>query len=108
MGSSRISAILARTPVPSPSVSSLFNDLETQEDEEPLLPDLCLQILWTEDQKKCSASAASKAFVALDWLGKSSICWLLEDEKILRCIDIKVTVIGSINSILTRETRILL
>lgn len=92
VGSSRISAILARTPVPSPTASSLFNELENADDEEPLLPDLCLQILWTEDSKRSTISAASKAFVSTDWLGKSSICWLLEDEKTLRCIDLKVTV----------------
>lgn len=92
LGSSRISAILARTPVPSPTASSVFNELENVDDEEPLLPDLCLQILWTEDVKRCTMSAASKVFVASDWLGKSCICWLLEDEKLLRCIDLKVTV----------------
>ncbi len=89
---SRTSAILARTPLPSPSASSLFNELESPDDEEPLLPDLCLQILWTEDTKKPSTSSAVKAFVAVDWLGKSCVCWLLDDEKILRCIDLKVTV----------------
>ena len=92
MGSTRISAILARTPVPSPSASSLFNELESPDDEEPLLPDICLQILWTEDTKKSSSSAAVKAFVAVDWLGKSCVCWLLDEEKLLRCIDLKVTV----------------
>ncbi len=92
MGSSRISAILARTPVPSPSASSLFNELESPDDEEPLIPDLCLQILWTEDTKKSSTSPAVKAFVAVDWLGKSCVCWLLDEEKLLRCIDLKVTV----------------
>lgn len=93
MGSnSRTSAILARTPVPSPSASSLFNELESPDDEEPLLPDLCLQILWTEDTKKPSTSSAVKTFVAVDWLGKSCVCWLLDDEKILRCVDLKVTV----------------
>ena len=92
LGSSRISAILARTPMPSPSASSCLNDLDAPEDEEPLFPDLCLQILWTEDQKKTSQSAAVKAFVASDWLGKSYICWLLEDEKLLRCVEVKVTV----------------
>ena len=92
LGSSRISAILARTPVPSPTASSVFNELENVDDEEPLLPDLCLQILWTEDVKRCTMSPASKAFVANDWLGKSCICWLLEDDKLLRCIDLKVTV----------------
>ena len=94
VGSSRISAILARTPVPSPSpsASSLYNDTESPDEEEPLLPDLCLQILWTEDVKRSSVSPASKCFVASDWLDKSCVCWLLDDEKLLRCIDIKVTV----------------
>ncbi len=94
IGSSRISAILARTPVPSPSASSLlFNDLDLQDEEEPLLPDLCLQILWTEDPKRTASAPASKCFVAVDWLGKTCVCWLLDGEKLLRCIDIKVTVI---------------
>ncbi|XP_032780822.2 anaphase-promoting complex subunit 1 [Daphnia magna] len=88
---SRTSAILARTPVPSPSASSLFNEMEVADDEEPLLPDLCLQILWSEDSKKSSCSQAVKAFVAVDWLGKSCVCWLMDDEKTLRCIDLKVT-----------------
>lgn len=90
---SRTSAILARTPVPSPSASSLFNEMEVADDEEPLLPDLCLQILWSEDSKKSSCSQAVKAFVAVDWLGKSCVCWLMDDEKTLRCIDLKVTVL---------------
>lgn len=88
---SRTSAILARTPVPSPSASSLFNEMEVADDEEPLLPDLCLQILWSEDSKKSSCSQAVKAFVAVDWLGKLCVCWLMDDEKTLRCIDLKVT-----------------
>ena len=95
MASNRTSAILARTPAPSPTASSLcYNDTEQMiDEEEPLLPDLCLQILWTEDVKRSVASPAVKAFVSTDWLGKTAICWLLEDEKVLRCVDIKITVI---------------
>ena len=95
MASNRTSAILARTPAPSPTASSLcYNDTEQMNDEEePLLPDLCLHILWTEDVKRSVASPAVKAFVSTDWLGKTAICWLLEDEKVLRCVDIKITVI---------------
>ena len=78
--------------MPSPTASSCLNDFDSLEEEEPLCPDLCLQILWTEDQKKTSVAAASKAFVASDWLGKSYICWLLEDDKVLRCVEIKISV----------------
>ena len=43
------------------------------DEEEPLLPDLCLHLLWTEDVKRSVAST--------DWLSKTAICWPTEIDR---------------------------
>ncbi|XP_076035625.1 anaphase promoting complex subunit 1 isoform X2 [Oratosquilla oratoria] len=93
---------LHRSPRSS-SVSALLND--TCLEPEPLIPDLCIELLWKEN----TPGRASKAFFTEDSVGQRFLCLLLSRHSLLRCIKYDHTnnmssiIFGSITSIPAKD-----
>ncbi|CAL4136333.1 unnamed protein product [Meganyctiphanes norvegica] len=103
-----ISPSPARSPCPltprSPFHShSNFN--ETVLEPEPLVPDVCLDHLWTDN----SSTRASKAFLTEDHVGQRYLCLLLSQSGMLRLIKYEYTndnsgiILGTISSIPAKD-----
>ncbi|XP_045597695.1 anaphase-promoting complex subunit 1 isoform X2 [Procambarus clarkii] len=102
---------LAMSPSPSRSPGprtprSQFSSLnETFIEPEPLVPDVCLDHLWTDH----SLARATKAFLTEDSVGQKYLCLMLSQAGMLRCIkydysnDRSSLIFGSISSIPAKD-----
>ncbi|CAL1577909.1 unnamed protein product [Knipowitschia caucasica] len=72
------------------SLNSTVNDTLLVPEMEPIIPDLCLEQLWSEpvsagSQRELS-SQASKVFLTSDFCGVQYLCLLVESHQQLRCV----------------------
>uniref|UniRef100_A0A671M203 Uncharacterized protein n=1 Tax=Sinocyclocheilus anshuiensis TaxID=1608454 RepID=A0A671M203_9TELE len=70
------------------SPNSTLNDTALLQEMEPILPDLCIEQLWTETsaisrEKGCQAS---KVFITSDLCENRYLCFLVESHQQLRCV----------------------
>uniref|UniRef100_A0A8C2L8N7 Anaphase-promoting complex subunit 1 n=1 Tax=Cyprinus carpio TaxID=7962 RepID=A0A8C2L8N7_CYPCA len=70
------------------SPNSTLNDTALLPEMEPILPDLCIEQLWTETsaisrEKGCQAS---KVFITSDLCENRYLCFLVESHQQLRCV----------------------
>uniref|UniRef100_A0A673NPR1 Anaphase-promoting complex subunit 1-like n=1 Tax=Sinocyclocheilus rhinocerous TaxID=307959 RepID=A0A673NPR1_9TELE len=70
------------------SPNSTLNDTALLQEMEPILPDLCIEQLWTETsaisrEKGCQAS---KVFITSDLCENKYLCFLVESHQQLRCV----------------------
>ncbi|KAG7158322.1 Anaphase-promoting complex subunit 1-like [Homarus americanus] len=96
----------ARSPGPRTPRTSQHTFLnETLVEPEPLVPDICLDHLWTDH----SLARATKAFLTEDSVGQRYLCLMLSQAGMLRCIKYDYTndqsslVFGSVCSIPAKD-----
>ena len=96
---------LSPSPAKSPR-TSMNSAQETHVGEpEPLIPDLCLDLLWTET----SITKPSKVFLMEDSVGQKFLCLLLPQIQSLRCIKYEIVndsssvVYGAVASLPARD-----
>ncbi|XP_017320052.1 anaphase-promoting complex subunit 1 isoform X1 [Ictalurus punctatus] len=70
------------------SPNSTLNETALMPEMEPILPDLCIEQLWTETtssyrEKSCQAS---KVFITSDLCENRYLCFLVESHQQLRCV----------------------
>ncbi|XP_030628160.1 anaphase-promoting complex subunit 1 [Chanos chanos] len=70
------------------SLNSTLNETALGPEMEPILPDLCIEHLWTETattqrEKSCQAS---KVFITSDLCENKYLCFLVESHQQLRCV----------------------
>ncbi|XP_062851927.1 anaphase-promoting complex subunit 1 [Trichomycterus rosablanca] len=70
------------------SPNSTLNETALMPEMEPILPDLCIEHLWTETtttyrEKSCQAS---KVFITSDLCENKYLCFLTESQQQLRCV----------------------
>ncbi|TRY97620.1 hypothetical protein DNTS_004749 [Danionella cerebrum] len=70
------------------SPNSTLNETTVMPEMEPILPDLCIEQLWTEPnaisrEKGCQAS---KVFITSDLCENRFLCYLVESHQQLRCV----------------------
>lgn len=101
-----ISPSPSRSPYPRTPCTPLHSALnETLAESEPLVPDLCLDHLWTDN----SLGRATKAFLTEDSVGQRYLCLMLSQAGMLRCIKYDYTndrsslIFGSISSIPAKD-----
>uniref|UniRef100_A0A0P4WJL7 Uncharacterized protein n=1 Tax=Scylla olivacea TaxID=85551 RepID=A0A0P4WJL7_SCYOL len=105
---------LAMSPSPcrspghrTPRASQLTSLNETLIEPEPLVPDICLDHLWTDH----SLGRATRAFLTEDHVEQKYLCLMLSQAGILRCIkydyanDQSGLVFGSVSSIPAKDAR---
>ncbi|XP_069957197.1 anaphase-promoting complex subunit 1 isoform X2 [Cherax quadricarinatus] len=96
----------SRSPGPRTPRSSQYTSLnETLTEPEPLVPDICLDHLWTDH----SLARATKAFLTEDSVGQKYLCLMLSQAGMLRCIKYDYTndksslIFGSIASVIAKD-----
>lgn len=96
----------SRSPGPrTPRTPQLASLNETLAEPEPLVPDICLDHLWTDH----SLARATKAFLTEDSVGQRYLCLMLSQAGMLRCIKYDYTndrsslILGSISSIPAKD-----
>lgn len=70
------------------SPSGSFNDSFLAPETEPIVPELCIDHLWTETlpNMREKNSQASKVFITTDLCGQKFLCFLVEAQLQLRCV----------------------
>ncbi|MEJ1278730.1 anaphase promoting complex subunit 1 [Cricetulus griseus] len=70
------------------SPSGSFNDSFLAPETEPIIPELCIDHLWTETlpSTREKNSPASKVFITTDLCGQKFLCFLVETQLQLRCV----------------------
>ncbi|KAK7806339.1 hypothetical protein U0070_020191 [Myodes glareolus] len=70
------------------SPSGSFNDSFLAPETEPIIPELCIDHLWTETlpNTREKNSHASKVFITTDLCGQKFLCFLVEAQLQLRCV----------------------
>ncbi|XP_072533589.1 anaphase-promoting complex subunit 1 isoform X3 [Salminus brasiliensis] len=71
------------------SPNSTLNDTALLPEMEPILPDLCIEQLWTETtttSHREKSSQASKVFITSDLCESKYLCFLVESHQQLRCV----------------------
>lgn len=73
-----------------PSPNSTVNDTLLMPEMEPIIPDLCLEQLWSEPVSagchREMSSQASKVFLTSDFCENQFLCLLIESHQQLRCV----------------------
>ncbi|KAG1696502.1 Anaphase-promoting complex subunit 1 [Nymphon striatum] len=78
-----------RSPFPSEGGSFVLQSLN--ELQEPLTPDICLDLLWIEPLPNVSgnnliSNPAASVFITKDFIGQHFLCYLVENQNVLRCV----------------------
>uniref|UniRef100_W5K7K4 Anaphase-promoting complex subunit 1 n=1 Tax=Astyanax mexicanus TaxID=7994 RepID=W5K7K4_ASTMX len=71
------------------SPNSTLNDTALLPEMEPILPDLCIEQLWTETattSHREKSSQASRVFITSDLCESKYLCFLVESHQQLRCV----------------------
>ncbi|XP_059501188.1 anaphase-promoting complex subunit 1 isoform X1 [Stegostoma tigrinum] len=70
------------------SPNSTLSDSLLVPETEPVIPELCLEHLWTESMHNMREknSQASKVFITIDLCGQKFLCYLVESRHQLRCV----------------------
>uniref|UniRef100_A0A4W6EXS5 Anaphase-promoting complex subunit 1 n=1 Tax=Lates calcarifer TaxID=8187 RepID=A0A4W6EXS5_LATCA len=70
-----------------PSPNSTVNETMLVPEMEPIIPDLCMEQLWSETVTAgCHSSQASKVFLTSDVCENRYLCFLVESHQQLRCV----------------------
>ncbi|XP_071453561.1 anaphase-promoting complex subunit 1 [Hetaerina americana] len=67
-----------------PPPDSFSNDVDSR----PLIPELCLEHVWSENHgmSREGAQCATKAFLSTDLVGQHYLCFLIEATSIIHCV----------------------
>uniref|UniRef100_A0A452FKB4 Anaphase-promoting complex subunit 1 n=1 Tax=Capra hircus TaxID=9925 RepID=A0A452FKB4_CAPHI len=90
------------------SPSSNSNGSFLAPETEPIVPELCIDHLWTETIMKKN-SQASKVFITSDLCGQKFLCYLVESELQLRCVKFQESndkaqlIFGSVTNIQAKD-----
>ncbi|XP_036402941.1 anaphase-promoting complex subunit 1 [Megalops cyprinoides] len=70
------------------SPNSTLNDSVVMSEAEPIVPELCIEQLWTETASSCREKScqASKVFITSDLCETKLLCFLVESHQQLRCV----------------------
>uniref|UniRef100_M4ARY5 Anaphase promoting complex subunit 1 n=1 Tax=Xiphophorus maculatus TaxID=8083 RepID=M4ARY5_XIPMA len=69
-----------------PSLNSTANESMAMPEMEPIIPDLCVEQLWSEAVSAEMSSQASKVFLTSDLCESHYLCFLVESHQHLRCV----------------------
>ncbi|NXU65980.1 APC1 protein, partial [Horornis vulcanius] len=105
------SAQSPRRPSITHSPNSVSNDSFLVPETEPIVPELCIDHLWTETvpNMREKNSQASKVFISTDLCGQKFLCFLVESQLQLRCVkfqesnDKSQLIFGSVTSIPAKD-----
>uniref|UniRef100_A0A8C5XAC6 Anaphase-promoting complex subunit 1 n=1 Tax=Malurus cyaneus samueli TaxID=2593467 RepID=A0A8C5XAC6_9PASS len=106
------SAQSPRRPSVIHSPNSTSNDSFLVPETEPIVPELCIDHLWTEtvpNMRSEKNSQASKVFISTDLCGQKFLCFLVESQLQLRCVkfqesnDKSQLIFGSITNIPAKD-----
>ncbi|PIO35329.1 hypothetical protein AB205_0200760, partial [Aquarana catesbeiana] len=90
------------------SPNSTSSDFCTPETE-PIVPELCLDHLWTETISREKNSQATKVFITTDLCGQKFLCFLIESQHQLRMVkfeesnDKSQLIFGSVTNIFAKD-----
>ncbi|GCC32344.1 hypothetical protein chiPu_0010805 [Chiloscyllium punctatum] len=93
------------------SPNSTLSDSLLVPETEPVIPELCLDHLWTESAHNVREknSQASKVFTTIDLCGQKFLCYLVESRHQLRCVkfeesnDLTQLIFGTVTVIQARD-----
>uniref|UniRef100_A0A8C8SU53 Anaphase-promoting complex subunit 1 n=1 Tax=Pelusios castaneus TaxID=367368 RepID=A0A8C8SU53_9SAUR len=93
------------------SPNSVSNDSFLSPETEPIVPELCIDHLWTETvmNMREKNSQASKVFITTDLYGQKFLCFLVESQLQLRCVkfqesnDKSQLIFGSVTNIQAKD-----
>ncbi|RLW07223.1 hypothetical protein DV515_00004274 [Chloebia gouldiae] len=105
------SAQSPRRPSVTHSPNSISNDSFLMPETEPIIPELCIDHLWTETvpSMREKNSQASKVFISTDLCGQKFLCFLVESQLQLRCVKIQESndksqlIFGSVTNIPAKD-----
>ncbi|XP_014750636.1 PREDICTED: anaphase-promoting complex subunit 1 isoform X1 [Sturnus vulgaris] len=105
------SAQSPRRPSVTHSPNSVSNDSFLVPETEPIVPELCIDHLWTETvpSMREKNSQASKVFISTDLCGQKFLCFLVESQLQLRCVkfqesnDKSQLIFGSVTNIPAKD-----
>uniref|UniRef100_A0A8D2QLJ6 Anaphase-promoting complex subunit 1 n=1 Tax=Zosterops lateralis melanops TaxID=1220523 RepID=A0A8D2QLJ6_ZOSLA len=105
------SAQSPRRPSITHSPNSVSNDSFLVPEMEPIVPELCIDHLWTETvpNMREKNSQASKVFISTDLCGQKFLCFLVESQLQLRCVkfqesnDKSQLIFGSVTNIPAKD-----
>ncbi|NXY32616.1 APC1 protein, partial [Pomatorhinus ruficollis] len=105
------SAQSPRRPSITHSPNSVSNDSFLVPETEPIVPELCIDHLWTETvpNMREKNSQASKVFISTDFCGQKFLCFLVESQLQLRCVkfqesnDKSQLIFGSVTNIPAKD-----
>uniref|UniRef100_A0A8D2MP82 Anaphase-promoting complex subunit 1 n=1 Tax=Zonotrichia albicollis TaxID=44394 RepID=A0A8D2MP82_ZONAL len=105
------SAQSPRRPSVTHSPNSIANDSFLVPETEPIVPELCIDHLWTETvpSMRSKNSQASKVFISTDLCGQKFLCFLVESQLQLRCVkfqesnDKSQLIFGSVTNIPAKD-----
>ncbi|NXX64497.1 APC1 protein, partial [Spizella passerina] len=105
------SAQSPRRPSVTHSPNSISNDSFLMPETEPIVPELCIDHLWTETvpSMREKNSQASKVFISTDLCGQKFLCFLVESQLQLRCVkfqesnDKSQLIFGSVTNIPAKD-----
>uniref|UniRef100_A0A803VVH8 Anaphase-promoting complex subunit 1 n=1 Tax=Ficedula albicollis TaxID=59894 RepID=A0A803VVH8_FICAL len=106
------SAQSPRRPSVTHSPNSICNDSFLVPETEPIVPELCIDHLWTEtlpSMRSEKNSQASKVFISTDLCGQKFLCFLVESQLQLRCVkfqesnDKSQLIFGSVTNIPAKD-----
>ncbi|KAF2987790.1 hypothetical protein EK904_015203 [Melospiza melodia maxima] len=105
------SAQSPRRPSVTHSPNSIANDSFLVPETEPIVPELCIDHLWTETvpSMREKNSQASKVFISTDLCGQKFLCFLVESQLQLRCVkfqesnDKSQLIFGSVTNIPAKD-----
>ncbi|OWK53409.1 Anaphase-promoting complex subunit 1 [Lonchura striata] len=105
------SAQSPRRPSITHSPNSISVDSFLMPETEPIVPELCIDHLWTETvpSMREKNSQASKVFISTDLCGQKFLCFLVESQLQLRCVkfqesnDKSQLIFGSITNIPAKD-----